>query len=75
MLAPAVAHETFQFACRSGFDIIKTMCAVQHIELPQRCVRITAVSFSRLFAHEQTFSGASLEPKNHQDLCCYTPHV
>jgi hypothetical protein len=75
MLTPTVAHETFQFACRCGFDIIEIMCAVQHIELAQRCIRVAAMSFSKSFAHEQTFSGATLEPKYHQLSCGYTPHV
>jgi len=69
MLPPAIAHEAFQLACPGGFDILKTMCAVQHIELAQRRIGVTAMSFAKLFAHEQTFRGASLEPKYHQASC------
>lgn len=75
MLAPAVAYETFQLACGRGFDIIEPICAVQHIELAQRCIRIAAMSFSISLAHEQTFGGATLEAKYHQVSCGYTPHV
>ncbi|HEX5281907.1 MAG TPA: hypothetical protein VFW28_17635 [Micropepsaceae bacterium] len=33
MLAAAIAYEAFQLACRGSFDILETVCAVEHIEL------------------------------------------
>lgn len=71
MLAPAVANQAFQFACPGGSDVLEAMCAVQHIELAQSRIRVTAMRSSGLFAHEQTFGGASLEPKYHQASCGY----
>lgn len=75
MLTPAVADKAFQLACRRSLHILEAMCAVQHIEFAQRCIRITAMSFSRLFAHEQAFSGASLEPENHQFDALYAARI
>ncbi len=74
MLAPPIANETFQFACRRGLYILKTMCAVQHVQFAQRRIRIAAVSFSRLLTHKQTFGGASSKPKYHV-FVRYTPPV
>lgn len=65
MLAAAISHQTFQFACRRSFDIIEMRRAVQHVELAQRCIRVTPMGFSKLFTHEQTFGGATLESKYH----------
>lgn len=65
MLSPAIADQAFQFGGGSAFNVNEAMRAIQHVELAQRRIGVAPMGSALLLAHEQTFGGATLEPKDH----------